>query len=114
MFQREVERRLSFILHAEDNDSEYITEDMVGLTLAGQTTGRGNNRLERQIFARKDMIKRMAEEMTKSRKKTSFQHFKTTFGTPDFIDYIRVRLPDLVKDLSCPEVGVEGGRMTFT
>jgi hypothetical protein len=60
------------------------------------------------------MIKREAEEMTKSRRKTSFQHFKTTFGTPDFIDYIRVRLPDLFKNFSCPDVGVEGGRMTFT
>lgn len=114
IFQREVERRLSFILHAEDNDSEYITEDMIDLTLAGQTTGRSNNRLEWRNFAGKDMIKREAEEMTKSRKKTSFQHFKTTFGTPDFIDYIKVRLPDLFKNLSCPGVGVEGGRMTFT
>ncbi|OCL00454.1 uncharacterized protein K441DRAFT_626083 [Cenococcum geophilum 1.58] len=114
IFQREVERRLSFILHAEDNDSEYIAEDMVNLTLAGQTRGRSNNRLEWRNFAGKDMIKREAEEMTKSRRKTSFQHFKTTFGTPDFIDYIRVRLPDLFKNLSCPEVGVEGGRMTFT
>jgi len=114
IFQREVERRLSLILHAEDNDSEYIAEDMINLTLAGQTRDRSNNRLEWRNFAGKDMIKREAEEMTKSRRKTSFQHFKTTFGTPDFIDYIRVRLPDLFKNLSCPEVGVEGGRMTFT
>ena len=114
IFQREVERRLSFILHAEDNNSEYTAEDMANLTLAGQTGGRSNNRLEWRNFAGKDMIKREAEEMTKSRRKTSFQHFKTTFGTPDFIDYIRVRLPDLFKNLSCPDVGVEGGRMTFT
>jgi len=114
IFQREVEKRLSFILHAEDNDSEYITEDMVDLTLSGQTIGRSNNRLEWRNFAGKDMIEREAEEMTKSRKKTSFQHFKTTFGTRDFIDYIKVRLPDFFKNLSCPEVGVEGGRMTFT
>ena len=114
LFQREVEKRLSSILLAEDNDSEYIAEDMVNLTLAGQTTGRSSNRLEWRNFAGKDMIRREAEEMTNSRKKTSFQHFKTTFGTPDFIDYIKVRLPDLFKNLSCPEVGVEGGRMTFT
>ena len=113
-FQREVVRRLSFILHAEDNDSEYIAEDMANLTLAGQTRSRSNNRLEWRNSTGKDMIKREAEEMTKSRRKTSFQHFKTTFGTPDFIDYIRVRLPDLFKNLSCPEVGVEGGRMRFT
>ena len=73
IFQREVERRLSFILHAEDNDSEYIAEDIVNLTLAGQTRGRSNNRLEWGNLAGKDMIKREAEEMTKSRRKTSFQ-----------------------------------------
>ena len=114
MFQREVERRLRFILHVEDNDSEYTAEDMANLTLAGQTRGRSNNRLEWRNFAVKDIIKREAEEMTKSRRKTSFQHFKTTFGTPDFIDYIGVRLPDLFKNLSCPDIGVKGGRMTFT
>jgi hypothetical protein len=114
IFQGEVERRLSFILHAEDNDSEYITEDMVNPTLAGQTTGRSNNRLEWRNFAGKDMVKRVAEEMTKSRRTMSFQHFKTIFGTPDFMDCIKVRLPDMFKNLSCPEVGVEGGRMTFT
>src|SRR5712672_2144180 len=86
-FQKEVERRLSFILDAEDNDSEYITEDTVNLTLTEQTGGRSNNRLEWRNLSGRDMIKREAEEMTKSLKKMSFQHFKTTFGTPDFIDY---------------------------
>ena len=114
LFQREVEKRLSSILLAEDNDSEYIAGDMVNPTLTGQTRGRSNNRLEWRNLAGKDIIKREAEKMTKSLTQMSFQHFKKTFGTPDFIDYIKVRLPDLLKNLSCPEVGVEDGRMTFT
>ena len=114
IFQKEVERRLNFILHEENNDSEHIAENMVNLTLAGQTKGQSNDRFEWRNSTMKDMIKREAEVMTKSRRKTSFQHFKRTFGTPDFVDYIRVRLPDLFKNISCPEVGVEGGRMTFT
>ena len=112
LFQREVEKRLSSILLAEDNDSEYIAEDMVNPTLTGQTRGRSNNRLEWRDFAGKDIIKREAEKMTKSLTTMSFQHFKKTFGTPDFIDYIKVRLPELLKNLSGP--GVEDGRMTFT
>ena len=85
---------------------------MVNPTLTGQTRGRSNNRLEWRNLAGKDIIKREAEKMTKSLTQMSFQHFKKTFGTPDFIDYIKVRLPELLKNLSGP--GVEDGRMTFT
>ncbi|OCL02749.1 hypothetical protein AOQ84DRAFT_443187 [Glonium stellatum] len=85
-FQTEAERRLRIALHENGDEPEDATSDR---------------------------IKRAVDEMTKSLKGMSFQHFKTTFGTPQFLDYIKVRLPDF-KNVSCPEVGVEGGRMTFT
>ncbi|OCK87671.1 uncharacterized protein K441DRAFT_593263 [Cenococcum geophilum 1.58] len=75
---------------------------------------RRNNRLGWGNNTAKDVIKSMAEDMTKSRRGMSFQHLKKIFGTKLFTDNIKVQLPDLFKNFNYPEVGVEGGRMTFT
>ncbi len=55
--------------------------------------------------AAKDDIKSIADELTYSRRGLSFQHF---------VDYMKIRLPDILANYSCPEIGVEGGRMTFS
>ena len=113
-FQREVERRLRLILHADNHELEYSEKDMLNRSLEEAAKSQSNNRLEWGNNTAKDIIKSMAEDMTKSRKGMSFHYFKKIFGTKSFLDNIKVRLPDLFKNFNYPEVGVEGGRMTFT